>query len=212
MPEGPTYQVLATDYDRMLTDGMLLDDEERFDELVERCATFSRGQISDEHPHHPTVQTDFRRLICGMWGPVARLVESGMVRCPGHRERPAAFRTIEHNLIAPETCPQFDWPPWFPKEHAPSPILTHGTRNKCSIARKGHPRRRGGTLPRIFTRGPTGTFRRTEFLVPRFARHRGNPFACIGHTGERPCHTTPFTRSEGTCANRVSVATRSRLH
>ncbi len=38
VPEGLAYQVLATDYDRMLTDGMLLDDEERFDELVERCA------------------------------------------------------------------------------------------------------------------------------------------------------------------------------
>jgi len=38
VPEGLGYQVLATDYDRMLTDGMLLDDEERFDKIVERCA------------------------------------------------------------------------------------------------------------------------------------------------------------------------------
>ena len=38
VPEGPAYQVLADDYDRMLSDGMLLDDEERFDGLMERCA------------------------------------------------------------------------------------------------------------------------------------------------------------------------------
>ena len=38
VPEGLAYQVLSDDYNRMLTDGMLLDDEERFDDLMERCA------------------------------------------------------------------------------------------------------------------------------------------------------------------------------
>ena len=38
VPDGPTYQVLSNDYDRMLTNGMLLADEEQFDELMERCA------------------------------------------------------------------------------------------------------------------------------------------------------------------------------
>jgi hypothetical protein len=38
----PAYQVLAYDYDRMLTDGMLLDEEERFEELMERCADIQR--------------------------------------------------------------------------------------------------------------------------------------------------------------------------
>ena len=42
VPEGPAYQVLADDYDRMLTDGMFLNDEERFDELMERCADIQR--------------------------------------------------------------------------------------------------------------------------------------------------------------------------
>ena len=37
VPDGPAYQVLSDDYDRMLTDGMLLDDEERFGDLMERC-------------------------------------------------------------------------------------------------------------------------------------------------------------------------------
>ena len=42
VPEGPAYQVLSDDYDRMLTDGMLLDDEEQFNDLMERCADIQR--------------------------------------------------------------------------------------------------------------------------------------------------------------------------
>ena len=41
-PDGPAYQVLSDDYDRMLTDGMLLDDEEPFDDLMARCAEIQR--------------------------------------------------------------------------------------------------------------------------------------------------------------------------
>lgn len=42
VPDGPAYQVLSDDYDRMLTDGMLLDDEERFNDLMERCGDIQR--------------------------------------------------------------------------------------------------------------------------------------------------------------------------
>ena len=38
VPDDSAYQVISDDYDRMLTDGMLLDDDERFDDLMERCA------------------------------------------------------------------------------------------------------------------------------------------------------------------------------
>ena len=38
VPQGPSYATLADDYGRMLGDGMLLDDEERFEALMERCA------------------------------------------------------------------------------------------------------------------------------------------------------------------------------
>ena len=38
VPNGPAYEALAADYDRMLSDGMLLDDEEGFDTLMTRCA------------------------------------------------------------------------------------------------------------------------------------------------------------------------------
>ena len=33
------YAVLADDYERMLADGMLLDENEPFDSLMERCAS-----------------------------------------------------------------------------------------------------------------------------------------------------------------------------
>ena len=42
VPNGPAYQVLSDDYDSLLADGMLLDDEERFDDLMERCADIQR--------------------------------------------------------------------------------------------------------------------------------------------------------------------------
>ena len=38
VPDEPAYRVLAEDYARMLGDGMLLDDGERFDDLMDRCA------------------------------------------------------------------------------------------------------------------------------------------------------------------------------
>ena len=42
VPDGSAYQVISDDYDRMLSDGMLLDDEEPFDDLMERCADIQR--------------------------------------------------------------------------------------------------------------------------------------------------------------------------
>ena len=38
VPRGRSYEALADDYGKMLNDGMLLDDEEQFDDLMERCA------------------------------------------------------------------------------------------------------------------------------------------------------------------------------
>ena len=38
VPNGPFRDILADDYARMLQGGMLLDDAEEFDELIERCA------------------------------------------------------------------------------------------------------------------------------------------------------------------------------
>ena len=38
MPRGLAYEALGDDYARMLSDGMLLDDEEQFADLMERVA------------------------------------------------------------------------------------------------------------------------------------------------------------------------------
>ena len=38
VPDEPTYRVLGNDYDRMLSDGMLHDDAEQFNDLMGRCA------------------------------------------------------------------------------------------------------------------------------------------------------------------------------
>ena len=37
VPEGPFFEAIATDYERMVEDGMLLDDEVTFQELMRRC-------------------------------------------------------------------------------------------------------------------------------------------------------------------------------
>ena len=42
VPLGPAYEALADDYQRMLSDGMLLDDEEQFDDLMAKCADIER--------------------------------------------------------------------------------------------------------------------------------------------------------------------------
>ena len=42
VPEGLAYEALADDYDRMQSDGMLLDDEELFGDLMARCADIQR--------------------------------------------------------------------------------------------------------------------------------------------------------------------------
>ena len=42
VPEGSFHEALADDYGRMLSDGMLLDDEERFEDVMERCAELQK--------------------------------------------------------------------------------------------------------------------------------------------------------------------------
>ena len=47
VPSGAAYDVLADDYARMLADGMLLDESEPFDALMERCAAIeARANVS----------------------------------------------------------------------------------------------------------------------------------------------------------------------
>ena len=52
VPRGRSYEALAEDYGKMLRDGMLLDDEEQFDDLMERC-----GKIETMMNRRPTIGT-----------------------------------------------------------------------------------------------------------------------------------------------------------
>ena len=55
VPEGSFYEALADDYERMVNDGMLLGDEETFQELMRKCediqdkANGTRGKESGAH-------------------------------------------------------------------------------------------------------------------------------------------------------------------
>ncbi len=51
VPHGPFYRALADDYGRMLGDGMLLDDEERFESLMERCADIQERANRGTNPN-----------------------------------------------------------------------------------------------------------------------------------------------------------------
>ncbi len=55
VPAGGAYEVLADDYARMVADGMLLDEDERFDGLIERCAVIeARANYSNCSSHQFT--------------------------------------------------------------------------------------------------------------------------------------------------------------
>lgn len=55
VPAGGAYEVLADDYERMVADGMLLNEDERFDALMERCAVIeARANYSNCPSHHFT--------------------------------------------------------------------------------------------------------------------------------------------------------------
>ena len=50
IPSGTVRDVLADDYARMLTDGMLLDVDEPFERLMERCAGIeARANAREDH-------------------------------------------------------------------------------------------------------------------------------------------------------------------
>ncbi len=55
VPHSPAYEALADDYDRMRSDGMLPDDEEQFEALMERCADIQeRANRSNDIESGPT--------------------------------------------------------------------------------------------------------------------------------------------------------------
>ena len=49
IPEGELYQVLSEDYESMVSDGLLQDDDERFDQLIDRCYDIEARANKREH-------------------------------------------------------------------------------------------------------------------------------------------------------------------
>ena len=49
IPEGEMYQVLSEDYESMMSNGMLQDDDERFDQLIDRCSDIEVRANKREH-------------------------------------------------------------------------------------------------------------------------------------------------------------------
>ena len=64
----------------------------------------------------PESKPSFVDLFAGCGGLSLGLLKAGWSGVLAIEKDPLAFKTIEHNLIGPETCPKYDWPPWFPKE------------------------------------------------------------------------------------------------
>ena len=56
VPVGGAYEVLADDYARMVADGMLLDEDERFDALMERCAVIEARANAATYSNCPSHQ------------------------------------------------------------------------------------------------------------------------------------------------------------
>ena len=63
----------------------------------------------------PQSKPTFVDLFAGCGGLSLGLLKAGWSGVLAVEKDPLAFKTIEHNLIAPGACPKFDWPPWFPR-------------------------------------------------------------------------------------------------
>ena len=74
----------------------------------------------------PESKPSFVDLFAGCGGLSLGLLKAGWSGVLAIEKDPLAFKTIEHNLIGPETCPKYDWPPWFPKE--PHTVADFNTR------------------------------------------------------------------------------------
>ncbi len=58
VPNGEARTALAADYAHMVDDGLLLEDAERFDDLIERCASIAEHANrtkSNQYTHTPDV-------------------------------------------------------------------------------------------------------------------------------------------------------------
>ena len=155
----------------------------------------------------PQSKPTFVDLFAGCGGLSLGLLKAGWSGVLAIEKDPLAFKTIEHNLVAPETCPKFDWPPWFPRE--PHTVADFNARYARQV------RELRGNVALVAGGSPCQGFSlagRREHSDERNALFQdfldtvGTLSPALVILENVHAITIPFTRSEGTCANRVSVA------
>ena len=155
----------------------------------------------------PESKPSFVDLFAGCGGLSLGLLKAGWSGVLAIEKDPLAFKTIEHNLIGPETCPKFDWPPWFPKE--PHTVADFNVR----YAQEMQALR--GRIALVVGGAPCQGFSLAG--LREHADERNSLFQDFLHTVAtlspalvmlENVHaiTMPFVRSAGTCYNRISVA------
>ena len=70
------------------------------------------GQVGSPATQRPST---FMDLFAGCGGLSLGLLQAGWSGVLAIEKDPLAFSTIDYNLIQPQSCPSFDWAPWFPK-------------------------------------------------------------------------------------------------
>ena len=155
----------------------------------------------------PKSRPSFVDLFAGCGGLSLGLLKAGWSGVLAIEKDPLAFKTIEHNLIGPETCPKFDWPPWFPKEpHTVADFNVRyaqqmqALRGRISLVVGGSPCQ-GFSLAGRREREDERNSLFQDFLDTVATL---SPALVILENVH--AITIPFVRSEGTCGNRVSVA------
>lgn len=155
----------------------------------------------------PQSKPTFVDLFAGCGGLSLGLLKAGWSGVLAIEKDPLAFKTIEHNLIATETCPKFDWPSWFPREpHTVSEFNTkfaqqaQALRGNVALVAGGSPCQ-GFSLA-----GRREHLDERNSLFKDFLDTVGTLSPALVILENVHAITMPFTRSEGTCANRVSVA------
>ena len=155
----------------------------------------------------PQSKPTFVDLFAGCGGLSLGLMKAGWSGVLAIEKDPLAFKTIEHNLITPETCPKFDWPPWFPKEpHTVSDFnakyaqQAQALRGKVTLVAGGSPCQ-GFSLA-----GRREHLDERNSLFQDFLNTVGTLSPALVILENVHAITMPFARSEGTLANRVSVA------
>ena len=155
----------------------------------------------------PESKPSFVDLFAGCGGLSLGLLKAGWSGVLAIEKDPLAFKTIEHNLIGPETCPKYDWPPWFPKEphtvadfNARYAQQMQALRGRISLVIGGAPCQ-GFSLAGRREREDERNSLFQDFL---------DTVATLSPTlvmlENVHAITMPFVRSGGTCGNRVSVA------